>query len=345
MKVLMVGLGSIGQRHVRNMRTLMGSELQISAWRSRGLPHVLTDRMEIEAGRRVEDAYSIRTFADLESALEDGPDVVFICNPSSLHVPTALAAARSGRSLFIEKPLSHSMEGVPDLIAAVERRRLVALVGYQLRFHPCLVRLRTLLDRQSVGRIRSAHLEIGEYLPWWHPYEDYRKMYAARADLGGGVLLTQIHELDYAFWLFGLPKRIYASGSGPSGLEVDVEDTADMLMECEYRGCPMTVAVHLDYLQRPATRSCRIYGDDGRILLDLLGPFIHVYDRTGRLAESTEFPDFQRNQLYLDELRHFFACLRGEQSPVASVRDAAQSLAMALAAKESIAQGRAVDLT
>jgi predicted dehydrogenase len=122
--------------------------------------------------------------------------------------------------------VSDTLDGVDALVDTVERRGLVAAVGCQLRFHPCLLRLRALLAGGAVGRIVAVRVAVGEYLPGWHPYEDYRGGYAARRDLGGGVVLTLVHELDYVYWLFGLPRRLWAVGGHLSRLELDVEDTA-----------------------------------------------------------------------------------------------------------------------
>jgi len=153
MNVLLVGLGSIGQRHVRNLRHLLGAQVEISAFRTRKLPRVLTDGFGIEPGSDVEEKYAIRVFDDLDEALAQRPTIAFICNPSSLHLPAATAAARAGCHLFIEKPLSHSWDGVERFVDIVERSNLVALVGYQMRFHPCLQRLRALLQEKRIGAV------------------------------------------------------------------------------------------------------------------------------------------------------------------------------------------------
>ena len=344
MKVLMVGMGGIGQRHVRNLRTLLGPEVEIVAYRTRNLPHVLTDRLEIEPGSSLEEKYNVRAFGDLDQAIAQAPEVVFICNPSSLHIPVALSAALAGFHLFIEKPLSHNYDKVEELISLVERQNLIVLVGYQMRFHPCLQNLHSLLQQKAIGRVLAVQVEVGEYLPAWHTYEDYREMYASRRDLGGGVILSQIHELDYIFWLFGLPRLVFALGGHLSSLEIDVEDTASILMECLVEGHLVPVHVYQSYAQRPSSRTCQVVGDAGKILVDFNGPTVNVFDSRGQLAETRTFENFQRNQLFLDELKHFMACLQGDQTPVVTVRDGAQSLRIALAARESLETGKVVEL-
>ena len=344
MKFLVVGLGGIGQRHVRNLRTLLGPDADIAAYRVRRDSPTLDDRLQVEAGSDVEEKYGIRAVADLDAALEGEPDAVLVCNPTSLHMQVSLKAAAAGCGLFIEKPLSHDDSQVDELIELVDQRHSVALVGYQMRFHPCLLRLKELLAEKAVGRIVAVNVEVGEYLPGWHTYEDYRQMYASRADLGGGVVLSQIHELDYVYWLFGLPRRVFALGGHLSRLEIDVEDVVSALFECVVDGHAVPVHIHQDYLQRPPARRCMVLGDAGKIVVDLQELTVRVFGDQGLLSEASDFAGFERNELFLREVEHFLACLRGEEAPQVTVYDGAQSLRMALAVKESLASGLVVEL-
>ncbi len=344
MKFLVVGLGGIGQRHLRNLLTVLGQEAEVRAVDPRADIPVLTDKLTVEPGVTLQQKYGLHIYPDLASALEWRPEAVFVCTPTSLHVSTALQAARAGAHLFIEKPLSHDLQGVDELLAEVESRRLTAVIGYQMRFHPGLQRLHTLLREARVGRLLSVHAEIGEYLPGWHTYEDYRQMYASRRDLGGGVILSQIHEMDYLYWLFGLPRRVFALGGHLSRLEVDVEDSADILLEFQTEGRPLPVTLHEDYLQRPPSRGCKVVGDAGKILLDFPAASLTVYDAEGREAEKTAFADFQRNEMFLAEIRHFVQALQGQPHALVSLRDGMHSLRMALAAKESLESGKIIDL-
>ena len=342
MKILIMGLGGIGQRHLRNLRTLRGNDIEIIAFDPRPDLPVLTDQLKVEEGADLEKKYNLRIYRDLDQAMAQEPQAVFVCNPTSLHVPIALRAAREGCALFIEKPLSHNMDGVEELIAVAEERGLVAAVGYQLRFHPCLQRLHQLVQEKKIGRILSVRAEVGEYLPGWHTYEDYRQGYAARQDLGGGVILSQIHEFDYLYWLFGMPKRIFTLGGHLSNLEVDVEDTADILMESAGGDRPFPISLHQDYVQNPPQRSCELVGDSGKILVDIRLLKVDVFDRLGNATETSSYEGFQRNQLFLDELTGFLDGMEGKRSELVSLRDGAQSLRMALAAKESLATGKIV---
>ena len=226
----------------------------------------------------------------------------------------------------------------------VANRSLVAMVGYQLRFHPGLRALSEIVKSGVLGRLLAVRATVGEYLPGWHAYENYRDMYASRSALGGGVILSQIHEFDYLYSLFGAPQRLFSLGGHHSGLEIDVEDVASTLLECQVDGRSLPVHVQQDYLQRPAVRECEVLGDAGKCILDLAGLELVRYGPDGLLADSQHWEGFDRNQLFLDQTRHFLECVETRRRPVVDLADGVWSLRIALAAKESIARRRTVEL-
>jgi predicted dehydrogenase len=339
-KVLIAGLGSIGQRHVRNLRAVLGDGVEILAYRTRGLPHVITESMQLDDTASVEDRYGVRSFTSLDQALSMRPDAVFVCNPTSHHLATALAAVRAGCHVLIEKPLSHAYDGVEELIETADRQGRIAAVGYQMRCHPALLRLRELVCRKAIGRVVSVRAEMGEYLPDAHPYEDYRVSYAARAVLGGGVILCYVHEYDYLSWLFGMPSRVFTMGGRLGHLEIDVEDTALTTLECEVDGAAVMMQLHHSFLQRPASRTCEVVGECGTIRVDLNRPSMTVASVSG--VETHTFDGFKRNDLFVTELKHFLSAIGGADAPIVTAREAAQSLRIALAARASLASGQAV---
>jgi predicted dehydrogenase len=218
------------------------------------------------------------------------------------------------------------------------------MVGYQLRFHPCLRALEQLVRERSLGSLLSVRAVVGEYLPGFHPYEDYRAMYASRADLGGGVILSQIHEFDYLYALFGVPRRLFAVGGHLSHLEIDVEDLASTLMEFNIDGHVVPVHLQQDYVQRPASRSCEVLGTRGKALMDLRSLSLTRYEGEGLVGESRSWETWDRNDAFQDELRHFLDCVQTRRKPMVDLVDGIASLRMALAAKESIATGRVIEL-
>ena len=319
MRILIAGLGAIGQRHARNLRALLGSDVELLAYRRRRLSHVITESLQRDDTRHVESALGVRSYDDLGRALEARPDAVFVCTPSSQHLDVAQRAADAGCHLFIEKPLSHTLDDLPRLAATVQDKRLIALVGCQWRFHPLVRELRERLESGSLGSIRHATIDYAEYLPDWHPYEDYRTSYAARAALGGGVVLTQIHDYDLAWWLFGAPTRVTASGGHLSDLEIDVEDTVDAHLESGR----VDVHIRQTFASRDRRRRISIDTADKTVELDLLN-----------------VPGFDRNQMFMDEARHFVACVRGEEQPAIPLSEGIGVLRVAMAVKAAMRSGR-----
>jgi predicted dehydrogenase len=336
-RILIAGLGAIGQRHARNVRALRGDAVELFAFRSRRLHHVVTDMLAKDDSRDVETELGIRAFENLDDALGAKPDAVFVCTPSSRHLDIAQRAADAGSHLFIEKPVSNTMEGVEHLRATVAAQKLVAMVGSQWRFHPCVRALRECMARGALGKVERAEINYAEYLPDWHPYEDYRTSYAARAALGGGVVLTQIHDYDLACWLFGVPRRVSATGGKLSDLEIDVEDTASAALECGN----VAVTVHQTFASRPPVRTITVTGGRGAATLDLLRSHLSF---SPPLAPELAIADYQRNQMFIEEAANFLGCVERREAPAVTLDEGITALRVALAVKESMQSGRTVEL-
>lgn len=308
----------------------------------------MTESLTADEGQDVEAALGARVFTDAEAALAEPPDAVFICTPSSLHLDLARQAAERGCHLFIEKPLAASDDGVDALVDLVERRSLVATVGCQWRWHPVVRRLHELATcdglRDLVGEPLSVQAEYGEWLPGWHPYEDYRRSYAARRDLGGGVILTQIHDFDYLCWAFGRPRRVATSGGRLGSDDIDVEDAAVTLLDCRWQGRPLPVVLHQDMLRRSAVRACRVIGTTGELAADLRGGILGHRAGSGAVSEILDARDYPRNRMFLDEVTDFLRAVERHEAPLVTLREAADCLRIALAARRSLEIGESCEL-
>lgn len=344
MRALFFGLGGIGQRHLRNLSALLGDELEVHAYRVRGENSRLTDALEV-AGQDLETSYGVTVHSSVDEALAQKPDAAFICNPTSLHVETALACVRAGVPVFMEKPVSEALTGIASLRQAVETERVLVYVGFQLRFHPGVRYIKNLLEQGGLGRIMSVHGEIGEFLPNWHRYEDYRRGYAALADLGGGVIATQTHEIDLLYWFFGLPQSVCTDGGKLSDLEIDVEDTASTLMRYSGPSGRFPVLLHQDYLQQPPTRTLKLVGTSGVIQLDLTKNQLTHHGDGGGVIEADEFEGFARNDMFRAQMEHFLACVNRGVPPLVDLRSGVQSLRCTVAMKRSLDEQREVQLS
>ena len=304
-KFLIAGFGSIGRRHFRNLLAL--GQKDILFYRT-GQSTLEEDELK---GFRVE--------TDLFKALESKPDAVIVANPTSMHLQTAIPAAEAGCHLLLEKPVSHSLDGIDQLEKALRKGGGKALVGYQFRFHPVLQQVKALLDRQALGIPLSGRFQWGEYLPDWHPWEDYRKSYSARPDLGGGVVLTLSHPLDYLRWFFGDVQSLKSVTGRISPLELEVEDFAEILLQFSK---PFMASLHLDYYQRPPQHQFEILCSEGTIRWDNSDGAAHVYSaQTGQWQTIHPPQGFERNHLFLAEMRHFCDVIEGKSEPLCTLQD------------------------
>lgn len=334
MKILLIGLGSAGQRHMRNLKRILGEEAEFIAYRVRKYSRMFDDNMNIVENEDVNTAYGIRVFDRLEDAILEKPEIAVIANPNSMHVKCALQAAEAGIDIFLEKPISDSMEGITQLQDIIKKRKLILYVGYQMRFHPCIVRLKEELEKESIGRIIHVDCQIGELISGMHKYEDYRQMNEAKKETGGGVVLCQIHELDYLYWIFGMPKEVFSIGNKLSELELEVEDTVTTICRYEKDGMEYPVVIHQDFLQHPPVRKCQVTGTRGRIEIDLLNNKYKMYKDND--AEEITYDGFVRNDMFVEEIKLFLQNVKTRKQQMLTLEDGLGSLKIALAIKESM---------
>jgi len=340
MKFLIAGLGSIGRRHFRNLIALGEKDIVLLRTRKATLPD---DEL---AG------FSVET--DLQQALQKHrPQAVIVANPTSLHLDVAIPAAEAGCHILLEKPVSHSLERLDLLQRTAAQSGSKILVGFQFRYHPTLNKARELIQSGALGKVLTVHAHWGEYLPQWHPWEDYRQGYAARADLGGGVIVTLTHPLDYLRYLLGDAEALWSFNGHISPLEVDVEDVAEIGLKFTNGAVG---GVHVNYFQRPPVHRLEIVGTQGTLRWDNADGILQHHrlpDAFGSYADLPPAPvleafsppeGFERNQLFVAQTRHFVEMARGESEPLCSLNDGVQALRLALAAYESQETGRVVNL-
>ncbi len=311
MKFLIAGLGSIGRRHLRNLAAL--GQTDILLYRTH---HSTLDDEELAL-------YPMET--DLGAALAQKPDALIISNPTALHMGVAVPAARQGCALFIEKPLAYRPEDLAELEAALQTGKSPVFSAYQFRFNPGLAKVKQLLDEGAIGRPLSFQSYWGEYLPDWHPWEDYRQSYAARRDLGGGVVLTLCHPMDYLRWLFGEVREVFAFTGHLSDLEVDVEDTAEAVLRFEN---DLTGNLHLDYFRRDKRHDLEVVGSQGTLYWDHADSAVRL--RTPQGEQIFPAPEgFERNQMFLDEMAHFIELAAGKVPSRCTFEDGKKALELA----------------
>ena len=315
MKFLIAGFGSIGRRHFRNLKALGHSDIILYRTGKSTLP--------------VDEIENVPVYYSLDEALDHKPDAVIVANPTANHLEVALKAAQCGCHLFLEKPISHKLDGISELVKSVSENQIHVLVGYQFRYHPGILMIKQLLGDGTAGRPLSFRAEWGEYLPAWHPWEDYRKSYTSLRALGGGVVLTLSHPIDYLHWLFGEISDLWAFSGKVSDLEIEVEDYAEAGLRF---GSGVVGSLHLDYFQRPAVHKLEISTTVGKILWDNADGSTRFYSAEADQWQSYDLPaGFERNDLFLAQTRHFVDVIQGKALPICSLEDGIDALKVALA--------------
>lgn len=316
---LVVGSGSIARRHIVNIKTLF-SQAVVGCVSASGRALSLE-----EVGADI-------VYQSFEEALSAEPLLAIVASPAPFHVAQAAMLLQAGIPVLIEKPLSDSLESFAVAADVMYANSEKIEVAYNLRFMPSAIHLKALLEKRTLGRIHHVSIDVGQYLPDWRPATDYRENVSARKVLGGGVLLELSHELDYLTWLFGTFDSVYCVASNSGTLEVDVEDSAYAILS---REDGLVASLHMDFLQRAPSRTCKIVGESGTLIWNLLRNSISLH--TAQEGEKILFsdPDYNRNNMYLDELSRFVKVVAGELQPEVDVYQALNTLRLVEALKHS----------
>ena len=325
-RVLIVGLGSIGKRHLRLARELLpNADIRV-------LRHQVTNEVY---------EYSNGSFCNIEEAVTFAPQIAVIASPATFHIATAQALAEIGVHLLVEKPLSATLSGVTQLLETCEKQGVVMLTGYNLRFLPSLQRYRDLLGESVIGKVLSVRCEIGQYLPSWRPECDYRQGVSARQELGGGALLELSHELDYLRWIFGEVDWVKAILSRQSCLEIDVEDTAHLTLGFTPAsdGRQLIATVNLDFIRHDTTRLCIAIGEKGSLRWNGLTGKVSLYEASAKEWRELFRLPHQRDDSYLAEWQNFIACVTEHKTPVITGEDGLKVLHIIEAARNSATSG------
>jgi len=313
LKILITGLGSIGKRHLKNILAMENIEIIIYSKQTKS---------------DLRNHKNIIFFDNLDQCLLEKPVVGFITNETVNHIPIAIKLAKAGLDLFIEKPLSNNISNVKTFLKIVKTKKLITLIGCNLRFHRCINKIKNLIDQNVIGDIISVKVECGTYLPDWHPNENYSKSYASRDDLGGGVVLTCIHELDYLYWFFGEIQEVFSMTGKYSNLKITASDLSAIILKFKNN---IIAEVHLDYFQKPEVRSCKIIGTKGTIIWDSINNEVKMYDfKKSKWESKLKIKKYDKNEMYVKELEHFIQCVNKKKKTINDISQGEHVLKVAL---------------
>ena len=329
LRVGVVGVGSIGARHLRNLSAMGAHEL------------VATD---LDPSRQdvVADVERAAWVGSVNELLARPVDVVFVCTPTHLHAEVAIAALRAGAHVFIEKPIAVTMDHADLIVQEAARFSSVVMVGCNMRFHPGVSALKQAMDNSLVGQPWLIKADFGQYLPNWRPTKDYRSTYSSRVAEGGGIVLEAVHEFDYLHWLGGAIRDVAGYASKLSDLEIDGEDTAGLGLRFQ---SGLVAEIHLDYLRYEKARGCEVLGSEGIVSWRSHGDpperiEVKHFDKNIRVwRDLVQIDEWDGNEMYLAETAHFLQCVESGQTPVLDAAGGRNVLNMALSSRSSVLEG------
>lgn len=314
MKVGLSGFGSIGNRHVSNLLRLGIRDIILFREKGKGNSLGLTE------------VYDYSQFADSDR------DYFIICNPTSNHLSKIEPLLTRNRNVLVEKPLVGNEEECNKVETLLKKYSGKGMVAYNMRFHPCLKRIKEICGSGMLGKTYSVRFYVGQYLPDWRPGQEYSKGVSALKSLGGGVILELIHEIDMAVFLFGNPDSGIQSLAGKvSDLEIETEDISEIIFRTS---SGTIVSVHQDYLSRDYRRTIEILAAEGSLFCDLKTATIKITGPSGKIILD-EAITFERNDMYLSLIRYYTDCIETGKRPSPDLEESFASLRIALEAKKS----------
>lgn len=319
MNILFLGLGSIGQRHLINARKIF-HKAKFFALRKKN-KNIVIKNVKIEKRVNLSKYYKFQTCNSLKDAKRIKPTITFICNPSSFHLRDAKTFAKTGSHLFIEKPLLGNNHEIKKLVNILKSKSLNSMVGFQLRFHPAVILTKKIINQKKYGRIKTAYFENLTHLPSHHPYEDYSKGYAARKNLGGGSLSSLIHEVDLIAYFFSTPHRLVSKKFNSKIIKSDTDDNLFSIMEFKKNKSKFLVNLNLSFTHVFEKREFRILFEKSLLVCDLIKNEINIYSNKTKKKIFSKNYKFQRNKLFLDEIRNFKQSITNKKENFLSVKN------------------------
>jgi len=326
--IVIVGTGSVGKRHARNLSAL-GCTVSCVDPRKDRLDEIAGEGVTLKA-----------VFTSLEEAFaaEDTFDAVVVASPPSFHVDQSISALRRGKPVLLEKPVSPDLSSGLKLQSAVHDTKVPLLLGYTWRWWPPLLKVKDLVARQAVGQLRHVKFTMSAHLADWHPWERYQDFFMASEALGGGALLDESHWLDLMLWFFGVPEKLFAKIEKISDLEIETDDNVDMLV---YYPNDMRVSLHLDLYARPHEKTIQFVGENGTLIWELNR--IKLGKGMDPDWEIEEF-NYDRNDMFVEVAKEFLHVLSGGSVTTCTIDDGARVLNLIEAARMSSSSEKVVEI-
>ncbi len=291
-KAVIIGCGSIGQRHIKNLKMI-------------GINSILALRSRKGHYKTLPKNLNVIELSNWREVIKEKPDIAIISNPTSLHLESAKKLIPHVKGILIEKPLSNSLTGVEQLINLIKKNNTILFMGHNLMFHPIIDNIKKFMNSNNIGELLNFQCQVGHWLPDWHPHEDYKKTYFSKKKLGGGVALTLIHEIHLAIELAGKPLEVCGMKSKSSLLEIteDIDVISDVMIK---HGSGCVSQIHLDFIQKPLHRSGLLTFERGWISYDFNAQKVIAQNSENSLPKVLWSDiNYDNNKMYVQELKCF----------------------------------------
>lgn len=334
-KILFIGLGGAGQRHLRIFYDLLPLTTEFYAFRSKKTTPLLNSDFSVNENKTIKEKYNLTIFDSIEEAFSISPDLTIISTPTSLHLDPMLNALKIKSAIFVEKPWSNDITDFKKFSKSVLLNKTPFHISFQKRFNSKFQEIFLLINKGKIGKILTATFNVFSNVRVWHPYEKWEDLYAVNSSLGGGVLLTEIHEIDLAFWFFGLPKEVFCSGGNMSSEALDVEDTVNISLIYEN----FSIQIILCFMHKKQSRSFHIAGSKGDISWsdskDELK--IEFFNNEKKIKNNEQI--VSNDDMFYNQAKKFLNDWDTNDT-ITSLNSASSSLAIVEAAKKSIKSGK-----
>lgn len=321
MKVLMIGTGSIGNRHMENIRLL--------------LPVVQFLVLESVGNRKKDfDRFDYRYVESISVAIESGVDFAVIASPTSCHFGAIDVLLRSGTPFYIEKPICANrdeLRKIEELLACLSNIP-ATLVGCNMRYLKSINKFRELLEEDVIGHVARASIQVGQWLPDWRE-SDYRCSYSADPDMGGGVFLDLIHEIDISDWIFGPFRDSVSMVSDSNCLNIKSEECSMSLLKMNEGG---VLSIALDYISRVPIRRYEVVGDKGTLVWSLQDRSLIMIGPGGEVTRFCEDIDFDVTNTYIEAMKDMIRAVKNNESTAFTLREGLSSMKLALDLKTGV---------
>ena len=289
-KILVIGIGSIGRRHIRNIKFLFpNSTISLLSKSSNGTYD--EEKLVDNIYHKISDVLSLSFYA------------IFICGPASSHIQTSLDFLKKGNNIFIEKPLSDKLANCNKFLSYAKFSKNIIQIGYQFKFHPALIKLRNEIKARKYGNLVSSQIDCSSYLPKWREGRDYSKTVSASKQLGGGVTLELSHEIDYANWLFGPFDKVSAISKNTKSLKVNVDDISNINLIKKNFICSISLNFHSHFNKRFII----VNFQKASVLIDLIENKYELHEVKKKISSNIKY---NYDQLFIDEIKFFFNCIK-----------------------------------